>query len=104
MNELQVENRHRADTAPAAATGSSPSICIHHSGRHFVATREHASIFLRRVQDIADRRISELVPLLHSEGVDLLLVSATSPMRVHDVRDRSFDGRHRSDLARSESK
>jgi hypothetical protein len=90
MNELQVEGELPATAAPAAP-GGSPSICIHHSGRCFVTTHEHAGIFLRRVQKIADKRISELVPLLHSGGVDLLLITSASPLRVHDLRDRSFD-------------
>jgi hypothetical protein len=94
MNELQLEGELPVVVAAAATSGSSPSICIHHSGRSFVTTREQAGIFLRRVQVISDRRISELVPLLHSGGVDLLLVSAASPMQVHDVRDRSFERNH----------
>jgi hypothetical protein len=94
MNELQVEGELPAVVAPAATAGRSPSICIHHSGRTFVTTREQAGIFLRRVQVISDRRITELVPLLHSDGVDLLLVSAASPLQVHDVRDRSFERQH----------
>jgi len=93
MNELQVEGELPA-TAATAAPGGSPSICIHHSGRCFVTTHEHAGIFLRRVQKIADKRICELVPLLHSNGVDLLLISATTPLQVHDIRDRSFERKH----------
>jgi hypothetical protein len=91
MNELQIEGELVATVGPAAAAGSSPSVCIHHSGRYFVTGHEHAGIFLRRVQRIADRRTQELVPLLHDEGLDLLLISAASPLQVHDVRDQSFD-------------
>jgi hypothetical protein len=96
MNDIQVEGGLRSSVALTATLRSSSSICIHHSGRRFITTPEHASIFLRRVQQIADRRICELVPLLHSDGVDLLLISAASPLQVHDVRDRSFEHRHTS--------
>ena len=96
MNDIQIEGELRSTVAPTATLHSSSSICIHHSGRCFITTHEHAGIFLRRVQQIADKRICELVPLLHSDGVDLLLISAASPLQVHDARDRSFEHRHAS--------
>jgi hypothetical protein len=83
-------------TRVAASTGAvySPAICIHHGGRCFVTTHERAGMFLRRVQVVCDRGRSELVPLLHDGGVELLHVAANIPLQIHDVRDRSLDGGH----------
>ncbi len=91
MDTPQVGTGSRQSGGP----GGDPGICVHHGGRCFVVTRDHASIFLRRVQSLADRGASELVPLLHSEGVELLFIASNVPLQVHDVRDRSLDGSHR---------
>ena len=79
----------------AHVIGVDPGICVHHRGRCYVTTRLHAGIFLRRVQGLADRGASELVPLLHDDGLDLLFVASNIPLQVHDVRDRSFDRSHK---------
>lgn len=71
-------------------------ICIHHGGHCFVTTRERASVFLRRVQALCDENSSELVPLLHQNGIDLLFISASIPLQVHDIRDESY---HRTPAA-----
>jgi hypothetical protein len=80
---------------PTRAPLDDPGICVHHGGHCYVTTRERAGIFLRRVQALADRGENELVPLLHSEGVDLLFIASNVPLQVHDVRDRSLDRSHR---------
>jgi hypothetical protein len=95
MNELQVEGELSAVVAPPATQSGSPSICIGHSGRSFVTAVEQAGLFLRRLHVISARRITALVPLLRSGGVDLLLVSAASPLQVHDVLNRSCESQHR---------
>jgi hypothetical protein len=71
------------------------SFCVHHSGRYFRITFDQASAFVRRVDRIMEAGASELVPLLHQGGVELLLVSAQTPLQVHDIRDHSFDRSHR---------
>jgi hypothetical protein len=70
------------------------AICVHHSGRCFRTTFDQASAFVRRVHSLIDQGGAELVPLLHGAGVDLLFVSATTPLQVHDIRDHSFDSSH----------
>lgn len=70
------------------------AICIHHSGRAFLASVDQAAIFLRRAQHIISHRQTELVPLLHADGVDLLFVTARTPLQVHDSRDRSITVGH----------
>jgi hypothetical protein len=71
-------------------------VCIHHSGHEFIASSEMAGIFLRHAQQLIDDRDTQLVPLLHRDGVDLLLVSAETPLSVHDARgDATTAGFHR---------
>lgn len=52
---------------------------IHHGGRDYLATPTMAEIFHAHVRDILARGDTELVPLLHSAGVDLLLISPVNP-------------------------
>jgi len=52
---------------------------IHHGGRDYLATSTMAEIFHAHVRDILARGDTELVPLLHSKGVDLLLITPASP-------------------------
>jgi hypothetical protein len=58
---------------------------IHYGGRHFVATRTMAEIFLAHAEDIIDRNETSLVPLLHKQGVDLLLVGPTSAISISQI-------------------
>jgi hypothetical protein len=67
---------------------------VHHSGHCFLTSREQSGIFLRRVQYLVDHGASELVPLLHEGGLELLFIAANVPLQVHDARDRSLDGSH----------
>jgi hypothetical protein len=75
-------------------SAASKQICIHHGGRNLRTTSEQAGVFLRRVRALIDRGRSELVPLLHDDGIDLLYIAASTPLLVHDVRDHSCDGGH----------
>jgi hypothetical protein len=55
------------------------------SGRAFRTSETMCDIFLAHVSDIVSRGLTELVPLLHEGGVDMLLVSATTPITVTEV-------------------
>lgn len=55
------------------------------SGRAFRASETMADIFLAHASDIAARDLTELVPLLHEGGVDMLLVSPTTVIEVTEV-------------------
>jgi len=90
----QLRRQDREPRAERPGADLAGAICIHHGGRAFVASPEQAGIFLRRAQDIASKHLAELVPLLHSAGVDLLFVTARTPLQVHDSRDRSFTRGH----------
>ncbi len=48
-------------------------------GREFRVRESMARIFLRRSQDIIAAGGAELVPLLHADGVDLLLITPDIP-------------------------
>ena len=52
---------------------------IVYGGRRFTASAEMIQIFLRHARELIENGESELVPLLHSEGVDLLLISRATP-------------------------
>jgi hypothetical protein len=83
--------RIRTDTG----VSDEAEICVHHGGHCYLTTRAHAGIFLRRVQSLADQGASELVPLLHDGGLDLLFIGSNVPLQVHDARDRSMDRSHK---------
>ena len=58
---------------------------VNHSGRQFYATRDMAIIFSARAEDVIARNDTELVPLLHRGGVDLLLISPKTVFTVETV-------------------
>ncbi|TXN31892.1 hypothetical protein [Lacisediminihabitans profunda] len=70
------------------ATRNTRPVCIHHGGRKFVASAEMAGIFLHHAQRLIDDGDAQLVPLLHREGVELLLITATTPLSVHFASPR----------------
>lgn len=70
------------------------AMCVHHGGRCFRITFDQATVFVRRVHRLIDHGGSELIPLLHETGVDLLLVSGQTPLQIHDIRDHSLDRSH----------
>ncbi len=55
------------------------------SGRSFRTSKTMCDIFLAHVSDIVARGLTELVPLLHEGGVDMLLISATTPVTVTEA-------------------
>jgi len=57
------------------------------SGRSFRTSETMADIFLAHVSDITEREVTELVPLLHEGGVDMLLIGPESQIVVADIPD-----------------
>ena len=55
------------------------------SGRTFRTSETMCDIFLAHTSDIISRRLTELVPLLHEGGVEMLLVSPTTPITVTEI-------------------
>jgi len=63
-------------------------VCIRYGGRDFIAAPEMAGIFLRHAQQLIDDGDAQLVPLLHRDGIELLLVADGIPLTVHEIPDR----------------
>ena len=63
-------------------------VCIRYGGRDFIAAPEMAGIFLRHAQQLIDDGDAQLVPLLHRDGLELLLVADGIPLTVHEIPDR----------------
>ena len=70
----------RAETSKELAT-----VVICYGGREFRARPSMAEVFLRNARKVLDSGHSELVPLLHEGGVELLLVSRGVAIRVSNL-------------------
>ncbi|MEO7005510.1 MAG: hypothetical protein ABI275_06035 [Terrimesophilobacter sp.] len=70
----------RSDASKELAT-----VLICYGGREFAARPSMAEVFLRNSRRVLDSGHSELVPLLHEGGVELLLVSRGVAIRVTSV-------------------
>ncbi|MFB2598618.1 hypothetical protein ACEXQE_12545 [Herbiconiux sp. P17] len=58
---------------------------IHHGGRSFFATTTMSDIFIAHARDTAERGDTELVPLLHKGGVELLLIGPLTRVAVTEI-------------------
>ena len=63
------------------------TVIICYGGREFAARPSMAEVFLRNSRKVLDSGHSELVPLLHEGGVELLLVSRGVAIRVKSVNE-----------------
>lgn len=59
-----------------------------YGGRSFECSGEMARIFLRKARAVIERGDEQLVPLLHLGGIELLLISRSTP---YSLRDRDSD-------------
>jgi len=66
--------------APATET-----VVVVHRGREFVVKRIMADLFLKQARRVVTAHGSELVPLAHRGGVDLLFITRTTPWGVHGL-------------------
>jgi hypothetical protein len=55
---------------------------VHHDGNRYFATAEMAEIFRAHAEEIVRLGQTELVPLLHRSGVELLLISSQTNFAV----------------------
>ncbi len=70
---------------PARQVRSTPAReCIQYGGRRFNCTPEMARIFLKHARAVIESGDDELVPLLHSGGIELLLISRATPYSLLD--------------------
>jgi hypothetical protein len=88
--EIVTLHPHRDPMAPGFEVPTSrtetlkelATVVICYGGREFVARPSMAEVFLRNARKVLDSGHSELVPLLHEGGVELLLVSRGVAIRV----------------------
>ncbi|MCU1478203.1 MAG: hypothetical protein JWQ64_2896, partial [Subtercola sp.] len=77
-----------APSVPATSAASTTSTAIvythtvHHGGNRYFATAEMAEIFRAHAAEIVRHGETELVPLLHRSGVDLLLIGPMAKFAV----------------------
>ena len=72
--------RRRDDSGETAASDWSRT--IHYGGRNYIASRDMALIFESKANAVIAAGDTELVPLLHQGGVDLLLISPSTGFTV----------------------
>jgi hypothetical protein len=93
---------HSPNVHDLAADGGSERTfnrIVHHGGRDFLATEVMASIFSARAEDVIARHDTELVPLLHRDGVELLLIGPDTVFAVVNVKMGA--GSHHAGASRS---
>jgi hypothetical protein len=77
---------HFAPSAPRSITSWAsppphpvePSVVIHCAGQDFLVKKSLAEIFLRHARNILASGGSELTPLLHAGGVELILITPST--------------------------
>jgi hypothetical protein len=76
------------DTKTAMPAATVAREVIVYGGRRFSCTPEMARIFLKHAREVIEGGVEQLVPLLHSGGIELLLVSRATP---YSLLDRAED-------------
>ena len=72
--------RRRDDSGETAASDWSRT--VHYGGRNYIASKAMAEIFASKANAVIAEGETELVPLLHQGGVDLLLISPSTGFTV----------------------
>lgn len=78
IHEFDVE---ASRTLPEEATEkiTSHRRIINYGGQQFSCSTEMAQIFLKHAREVIESGEPQLVPLLHSGGIELLLISRLTP-------------------------
>lgn len=71
-----------APSAPAPKRGPERCFVIHFAGQDFVTRESMAEIFLRKSGRVVVDGNSQLVPLLHENGLDLLFVTPSTAVTI----------------------
>ncbi len=77
IHALEVKAPGQSSAAAETDAGSRQIIC--YGGQQFNCSTEMARIFLKHARDVIESGEQQLVPLLHSGGIELLLVSRATP-------------------------
>ena len=67
-----------AEVVPEAVVAVGREL-IQYGGQQFDCSAEMANIFLKHAREVIESGEQELVPLLHRNGVELLLISRLTP-------------------------
>ncbi len=95
---LRLADDHEKPASPDRAWTRT----VHHGGRSYVATATMAAIFEAHANDAIARGETELVPLLHRGGVDLLLVTPSTDFAVVGIELGVTGGRAKRPPARQQ--
>lgn len=81
MMKIQAVELFPAPTGPSpiAHTEAIRREIIQYGGQQFSCSAEMAQIFLRHAREVIESGEEQLVPLLHTGGIDLLFVSRLTP-------------------------
>ncbi len=71
-----------APTVSAERDQDHKQVVIVFGGKEYVADLDMAEIFLRHALEVTEPEDERLVPLLHQDGVELLLVTPDSPIAI----------------------
>ncbi|MCU1480374.1 MAG: hypothetical protein JWQ19_1160 [Subtercola sp.] len=85
MTKREPDDRSRPVREAAAVDATAApaySRTVHHGGNRYFATAGMAEIFRAKAQGIVAAGETELVPLLHSTGVELLLIGPATRFTV----------------------
>lgn len=77
IHALEISTSAPPDTVTVAAPARRE--VIHYGGQRFDCSAEMARIFLKHAREVIESGEQQLVPLLHSGGIDLLLISRLTP-------------------------
>jgi hypothetical protein len=72
----------RSGASSLAALGTEEVVVIRCVGREFFTRVSMARIFLRRSEEVIAEGGSELVPLLHEGGIEMLAVTRSMPISI----------------------
>lgn len=81
-NVLQYRPRLREPKVDAAPVSKEQWVVVCYGGHEFVSTCEMAECFLGKARLAIESHSSELVPLLHAGGLELLFIAENTPFRV----------------------
>lgn len=82
---IQFMDEKPAGVAPARVAITRE--VIQYGGRRFSCTPEMARIFLKHAREVIESGETQLVPLLHSGGIELLLISRATPYSLVDAAE-----------------
>ncbi len=88
---LRLTNNHEKTRSPRDQLTRT----VHHGGRNYVATETMATIFESKANDAIACGETELVPLLHRGGVDLLLITPETRFTIVNIELGATGGRLR---------